>query len=538
MRIILDKALKLHPLNKSKLIAGANGLTRPIDQFGVLEAPDSFKFVKNNEFLLTTGFMCKNNHELQYKIVKQLFNRGVCALGIKVNRYITELSPKVIDFCNRNDFPILYVPSEYGWYELFYPLLYLMYIHPGSNEDLLNKMTELSDRILNSNNFDEIVKYIYNIFNIPCYIHINYNNISAAYPVSFQTSDISEFVEHFNDTQTSFITNNIKRIDFKKDSILFSYIKHKMNCHGYILLYEKNTKLKPNDISLFNYIVVCIQFYSNKFLNSTRKFSPIHNKFLLELLNVKELDKKQLMYRSNELNIDLYKNYIISVSKNLPISEYEDLDKIYTFIENNINIKYKVLSAFDFNGNYIVFNPIDKNLSLEQIFKCTKLKIIKIKKELENFFNIKNFSFGIGTYHKSIDGIKTSYCEALRAFDCYKKFFNYDFIINFKDLGIYSILNNPSISDDIQKFTNKYIKPIIDSDIENNSELLKTLKCFFDSNRSFRNCAKEMNLHHNTIRYRLKKIEELCHIDITFENDLLELELALKLIPFLNKLGL
>lgn len=536
LQIILSEALKLHPLNKSKVLAGENGLNRPIDQFGVLEAPDSFNFVKNNEFLMTTGYMFKDNSELQYKIIKELFNRGVCALGIKVNRYIKEISSKAINFCNEHNFPLIHIPNEYGWYDFFSPLLYLMHVESGSNKDLLNKMTNLSDVILNSNNFNEITKYIYEIFHIPCSLYINYNSITANYPEKSPISnvDIGNLIEKFDNIENKFIINDIKRITFENKSVLFSSIKHKMNCYGYVFLYEGNGELKSEDISLFQYIVVCIQFYLNKFLDSNRKFNSRQNKFLLELVNIDHIDKSELLYKSNELNIDLYKDYIVAISRNLPISQYEDLDKIYTFIENSINLKYKVLSAFDFNGNYIAFNPIDKNSSTE-IYKDTKLKTIKIKKEFENFFNTNNFSFGIGTYHTSVDGIRTSYKEALRAFNSYKRFFNDSFIINFKDLGIYSILSNPNISEDIHNFAHKYIDSIIQFDKESNSELLTTLKYFFECHRSFRSCAKEMHLHHNTIRYRLKKIEELCDVDITSENDLLELELALKLLPFINK---
>lgn len=538
MQIILNEALKLHPLNKSRIIAGGNGLNRPIDQFGVLEAPDSFHFVKSNEFLMTTGYLFKDNSELQYKIIKELYSRGVCALGIKMNRYIKEFSQEAIYFCNTHNFPLIYIPNEYGWYDFFSPLLYLMHIiQLGTDKDILNKMTTLSDFILNSSSFNEIARHIYKIFNIPCYIYIYYNTISASYPPKSPISEIQieKLIEKFQDTENSFIIKNVKRINFREKSILVSAIKHKTSCYGYILLYERNGQFKYEDISLFQYVLICIQSYVNRFLNSNRKFNPKQNKFLLQLVNKKIIDKNILLQKSNELNIDLYKDYIVAVSKNLPISQYQDLDKIYTFIENNINLKYKVLSAFDFNKYYIVFIPVNNNISSMHNYKNAKSKIIEIQKELKSFFHINYFSFGIGMQHLSIDGIRISYNEGIRAFDSYRKFFDKDFIINFKDLGIYSILSNPAINSDIENFTNKYIEPIMTFDKKNNSQILTTLKYFFECHRSFRSCAKVMHLHHNTIRYRLKKIEDLCQIDTTSENDLLELELSLKLLPFVNK---
>lgn len=535
MQIILEELLKLHPLNKGRVLAGQNGLKRPIDLFGILETPDSFHFVRNNEFLMSTGYMFKDNPVLQYKIVKELYSRGVCALGIKVGRYINEVSEDVLDFCNEHNFPLLYLPNGYGWYDFFSPLLILMHVEPESNKDLLNKMTNLSDKILDSNNFNEITKYIYGIFKKPCCIHIKYNETSIIYPEqsSLKHISIETLVESFNNEDICPIINDIKRIKFEDKYILISSIKHDKNCYGYIYLLEGNNSFTIKDIYLFQYFIVCLQFYTNSFLDLNRKFTSKQNEFLLRIVNEENIDNKSLLYESNGLNIDLYSDYIISVSKELPISNYEDTDTIYKFIEKNINLKYKVLSAFDFDGNYIVFNPIDKNISLPKAYKDTKLKIIKIKKELEDFFN-GNFSFGIGNFSNSIQDIRKSYLEAVRAFDCYNKFFNNGFIISFKDLGIYSILSNPNIKEDIENFSFSCLNPLIKFDKENKGQLITTLEYFFEFKRSFRSCGKEMNLHHNTIRYRIKKIEELCDMDLCLENDLLELEVALKLLPFVG----
>ncbi|MCT4605695.1 MAG: PucR family transcriptional regulator ligand-binding domain-containing protein [Marinisporobacter sp.] len=539
MRILLEDLLKLQPLNKAQILAGEKGLKKPIDLFGVLEAPDSFNFVKNNEFLMTTGYMFKDNPKLQYKVIKELYNRGVCALGIKIGRYITEIPKEVLQFCSEHDFPLLYLPSEYGWYDFFSPLLYLMHMEPESNTELLNKMTYLSNKIFSSNNFNQIIKYLYKLLNRPCCIYLNYNNQQMIHQKNFPLNHIpvAHILEKFDNKENYFIMNQIKRIKLEDQSVLVSPIKNNRTCYGYIFLIDEPNLLKLEDLSLFQYFIVCLQIYTSNLLDLNRKFTTKHNKFLLELIHDRSIDKSKLLYEANELNINLHCDYIVSISKGIPFSQYEDINKLYTFIENNINHKYKVLSAFNLDGNYIVFNPLNQRDSLEYMYKNTKSKIIKIKKELEKFFNGHTFSFGIGTYEASIEGIQKSYYKATRAFDSYSKFFDSDFIIDFKNLGIYSILSNPSIKEDIQAFVEHSIYPIIQFDQENNAELLITSKYFFDCHRSFRNCAKAMNLHHNTIRYRLKKIEELCNIDLSSENDLLALELALKLLPFCNRVG-
>ena len=51
------------------------------------------------------------------------------------------------------------------------------------------------------------------------------------------------------------------------------------------------------------------------------------------------------------------------------------------------------------------------------------------------------------------------------------------------------------------------------------SDLLTTLCCFFDNMASIRRCALELDVHENTIRYRLSRIEELTGLCVTHDPD-------------------
>ena len=62
---------------------------------------------------------------------------------------------------------------------------------------------------------------------------------------------------------------------------------------------------------------------------------------------------------------------------------------------------------------------------------------------------------------------------------------------------------------------------------EMQEELRKTLYCYLFSNSSITKTAETMFLHRNTIKYRLKKCEELLKTDLSEVSNCFQIQLAL-----------
>jgi sugar diacid utilization regulator len=60
------------------------------------------------------------------------------------------------------------------------------------------------------------------------------------------------------------------------------------------------------------------------------------------------------------------------------------------------------------------------------------------------------------------------------------------------------------------------------------AELLRTLQCFFDCGRSIRHSAAELNVHENTVRYRLARVHALTGLDVAADaSDQLSVQMSL-----------
>lgn len=86
------------------------------------------------------------------------------------------------------------------------------------------------------------------------------------------------------------------------------------------------------------------------------------------------------------------------------------------------------------------------------------------------------------------------------------------------------------------EMTAELLHPAVDilsnHDVRNESELLKTLDVYLQQGMNQISTAQELYIHRNTLKYRLKKIEELTHIDFDDPEEKLYLSLSLKLARF------
>lgn len=72
---------------------------------------------------------------------------------------------------------------------------------------------------------------------------------------------------------------------------------------------------------------------------------------------------------------------------------------------------------------------------------------------------------------------------------------------------------------------------LLDYDQRHTSDLLHTLKVFLACSGSWSQCAAQLHIHVNTLRYRIDRIEQLTARDLKQLPDLVDLYLALELKP-------
>lgn len=101
--------------------------------------------------------------------------------------------------------------------------------------------------------------------------------------------------------------------------------------------------------------------------------------------------------------------------------------------------------------------------------------------------------------------------------------------LDFRKLGVYRLLYLLPSGPELGDFCEPYIRPLLEYDRKHRISLLRTLRLYFAYNGNVKRTSEALDTHYNTIAYRIERAFELIGLHSGDGEDMLQLQLALKL---------
>lgn len=166
----------------------------------------------------------------------------------------------------------------------------------------------------------------------------------------------------------------------------------------------------------------------------------------------------------------------------------------------------------------------DKTINKENAFSLAGNLHKNLRKHLPNV----SFAMGIGRCYSSILDLSRSFQEGKLSLELGKLIYDKNHISHFDDLGVVRLLASIDFLQ-LDDFYKEYLGELMAYDQQNETCLLDTLFHYFKYNGDVNAVAQKMYIHPNSLRNRLRKIEELTHTDLKDYEDLLNLSIACKI---------
>ena len=141
---------------------------------------------------------------------------------------------------------------------------------------------------------------------------------------------------------------------------------------------------------------------------------------------------------------------------------------------------------------------------------------------------------GVGRVAMGLTALRDSFREAERALTLPRQVWEDAQIAFFGDVSLYELLlgvNDPTLLDE---FCAHWLSPLTQYDAQHHTDLVPTLHAYFENNGNMARTAHVLNIHRNTLVYRLGRITEIVQLDMDDSNVRLNLHLALKVHKMLN----
>ena len=101
-------------------------------------------------------------------------------------------------------------------------------------------------------------------------------------------------------------------------------------------------------------------------------------------------------------------------------------------------------------------------------------------------------------------------------------------IATYKDLGSFQLLLSLQDEEALRLFCDSILGPIEASEGPYGGELMRSLEAFIEENGQWERAAKRLYCHRHTLRYRIRRVEELTGRNLSTARDRIEFWLALR----------
>ena len=547
--ISLEKLLTLQTLGGSKILAGATGITKRITKVNVMEVPDIIEWVSEGEFLITTAYSIKDNIKILLELIPKLSTKGVAGLGIKVGRYVSELPSDIIELADELGFPIIEVPFSVSHTDVISGILTEVI---NDQMNMLIKIDEFSREVMNimmkGGSLKEIAGKLYE--NIGNSLAI-YENMSDSCEILCNEGDrniidniIYEHISLKHIEESNY--DEVGNYKIYKDEIREKIIKRvaipiviETVEYGWIFIWLDKKELTPLDNMLIESYAHIIALDFVKKLSLYNMESNYKLEFFDDLLSDNENRQKRAIERGKTFDFyktlkytvivillkDIYaSNKLVSNKGSSSQGSINDL----LFITGRIAKLHKERIVYvDKSDRILILYGSEKNKN-PQIIKSEAISFCqKILEEALKKFDENKLTIGIGRSYDRAQELYKSYGQAKLIVENLRKT-NTKNIKHYDDLGLYRILAFEGLQGELIEFCSDTIKPLIEYDKMNNSELIKTLKTYFECDGNMKKISEKMYMHYNTIIYRVQQIKDITGLDLENGDSRLNLEVALK----------
>lgn len=561
--LIVKDLLDIKAIDGLKIVAGEEGIDNEISIVNIIENPDAFDWLSPNELLLSTGYIFKDNEMLQNKIIKELSEINCAGLVVKMKRYFDKLPQNMVEEANKYGLPLLELPTGYTLSNV----IAIINEKASGRYDLLNRQTLDMHNLffgitLEGGGIERISSMLSDTINNPIIIvdknwkllHFS-EHLNNPYPInsSFNLkTDMSIFNKEFIDSiprNLNDMKKSIKRVyDLNGIKIICRVlpIAATQDVYGYMIIWQTVRNLTEFDYVILQQASTVMALERIKAKEIEEVKLKIRQDFYDDLLSGKitSPDTLQTLCDLHGLNPN-YKYYciVINIEAN-EVDKFEDMIigkyKMENIAQKSVEIVYEMsykangeITSFYRNNRIIVLVGQNEDRPPITVSEAKQYGT-ELHERLGTRLN-KPILIGIGQQYPSIGTLFKSFSEANEMIRLMQQMNESNVVSHFEEYSVYHLLDANINPTELEDFFYKCLGKIYEHDKLNKTSYMSTLENYFYHNKNVSETSKTMFLHRNTLIYRIEKIKEILNMDFKSSEELLRIQIALKIYRILHK---
>ncbi|MUN84187.1 PucR family transcriptional regulator [Enterococcus faecalis] len=536
---ILAEVLALPRFSDLQLLSSHSNLTQPLESVEITETPDVADFIPKNVMILTTAMIYKDDQEKLKPFIDSLKQAECTALGIKVGRFLDEISPEIVAYASAVDLPLIKIPSTQPLGGLLHEIV--GYLRDSKTEQMsvaFDIQKRFSTLLMQDVDATRFIAEFAKILNAPIILLSPWQQVIAHSNYFYGNQKSAEFFikqlskDHFQQLAQE---KKIFRLqDERQENIQVAVFPIRVNDYFPYYLLVLSPEQIPYPISEFaiDQAILVLTFMLFKNQKIAESFEHLKTDFLDRLL-----DTHQEALSKHQNWLELWKNY------RLINSDYYQLAIVYgvTKPENETHIRYQQAEG------QLIFQWLKEQLpeilpdvALFKLKNQNKSILIFQSKKNDHLMILQNLAerlqqalpitirFALGNAYENLEDLPNSYIEASSTLEASLHAQKPATVQLFHPKGLAGLFEKIG-TEDVEYFCQQQLKELAYPTEPTLQELRKTLKVFLDFNCEITKTANALYLHRNTIKYRMNQCEKLLDTSIQEPETSLLLRVALEL---------
>lgn len=491
--------------SKASVVAGFEGLERVIRWVHVMEVPEVGTLLNGNELILSTGVgWGKQIKPTSY--LRELIEAGAAGLCVELVKYKNEIPQDMIELANEHQFPIIVFREEVRFIDITQSInTHLMNNQYMLLSDLESFSRKLNQTLLLPNAFKRVLNLLYEHLNVQVLYQSKNGDEVLFAPVQNKKEQDRYFhlVEGYKKDR---IYNQNKQFQTPSGDYAGQSIQTLGHKFAELIIFPQDKMVSDYDLVVLDRCATAISQDLLRIFYVEEQNKYKERQWIQEWLNG-ELSQEQLEKTLQSIfpAVNPYGAVVCvcEIDEKIDESTYSYYKSIFRNIFQNYGLYLYTVEDHQ-ELNFVLLNL------REDDWKLRMKKALQLIEKTDLFTQASNNTphFGVGKYTTSIHQISDSYKTAKESLKIQKKV-GLSNEIFYENLHIYRLISSLDKQSHLDEYMTEYIGSVIEHDKKHNSELLKTLSVFLESNGSKKDAAKELYIVRQTLYHRLDKLKEL-----------------------------
>ncbi|MFD2704504.1 PucR family transcriptional regulator [Salibacterium lacus] len=530
-------------------------LNNPVEWVSIIELPVE-DFVRINEVVLTAAFGCEHDEKKLLSFAEEVMNSNAAALIIATGRYLMEIPSLVIEHCQSRGFPLVELPWEVRFADVSHAISTALHQQERSFVEYSDRIRrELLEIILNGEGTAEIAAYLSRRLRMPALIAdrrgglkaktSGAQNLEDSWRSHLQQHGDPLFFQMEEAYDTGALPNKMHWVHMDQNKALQLTVQGAREIQGFILI-EWPEQLPEDDIYEENMLILLEHAVTTSALCFLHDQAAVETEMRLKNDFVWSLAEGTFESRDAALSRAKSLGYHLNVPYLCIIARPEQLDYLYdqqqpsvTSFENWVRqlgewleeevyhtgrmLHVGTMTTFQ-KEELIIFVETHTEKGVETAYPFIELleyRMRQVHPVLEMSWGIAK-TFGDDFFHEG-------YNEARSALDIGRRQKGTGFVTTYANTRFDRALLALTENEELRSITEAIIAPILNYSRQRGIDLVHTLLVFNRNKGNISQTARDLNLHRQSLTYRLRKIEKMTSCSLDDSDDWFLIDLSIRL---------